>query len=323
MDVNRDATVDEEGPAPTPTPPNDAPRLQRLVMVCSVAGVIALGGLALGATVVHERDTVAGREQQAADQAAAVVRERLVRSVSALQGVRGLAVDGTVTPAEFDAYAADALAAADFPWLARHVAVDGDRRAAWEAANGVEIVDRADGGDGPDGAAGGDGLVRAPERNRYAPVVAVSPAQAPGRAPRGLDLLGERSAVTAAEESAERDRPTVTDAMPLPDGGGPAFLVVEALTAPDPAREGGGQRVVGYVSGSLPVADLAAGAAAGLPDGTSVALLDGDRPLAGDGEGKRADVSAAGTSLVVAVDTPTSGNATLPLVVALVTVTAT
>ncbi|HKH06204.1 MAG TPA: SpoIIE family protein phosphatase [Acidimicrobiales bacterium] len=291
-------------PRTTPVTTADKPRLQRAVATFGLAGVVILGLMAASVGFAYEQSRAAGRDEDAVVEAAAALEDQLVNSIDALGAVGGLAVDGEVSPAEFETFASALIDDGEYRVIAHEVVVDAGDRAAWEAEN-VPIREPAD---------DGGELVPAGERDQYLPVIDVYPDDETTEDVLGFDLAGESSRAAATERAAEERRAVLGGPVRLAVDGSPGVLVVQPLYSLEDVQE---PLLVGFVSGSLVASELVDGLDDVLPSDTAVAVEADGTTLAGEpGRGAEATVRIAGEEWVVSADDPRALSAELPAVLA-------
>src|SRR5215207_1335152 len=291
-------------PRTTPVTTADKPRLQRAVATFGLAGVVILGLMAASVGFAYEQSRAAGRDEDAVVEAAAALEDQLVNSIDALGAVGGLAVDGEVSPAEFETFASALIDDGEYRVIAHEVVVDAGDRAAWEAEN-VPIREPAD---------DGGELVPAGERDQYLPVIDVYPDDEATEDVLGFDLAGESSRAEATQRAADERRAVLGGPVRLAVDGSPGVLVVQPLYSLEDVQE---PLLVGFVSGSLVASELVDGLDDVLPSDTAVAVEADGTTLAGEpGRGAEATVRIAGEEWVVSADDPRALSAELPAVLA-------
>ena len=259
-----------------------------------LAGVIVVGGAATLVAAVSERGLAADRGRRTAERAAFEISESVGRNLAVLQGVRGLAADGVVSPDEFRAFAADAMPGSSLPALAQELVVDEGSRAEFEAEHGVTIKDID-----PKG-----GLGPAAVRPTYAVIVAVYPDTEANRQLLGLDIESDPIRADAAAQAASTGSPVLSAPLALVTTARPGFFGIHAIRSPT-------QQLVGFVSSGVAVEDLVAKARRQLPTGSRLTVRSGSTVLLDDGERggtSRVAVPIAGQIFQVAVSGSSDGS---------------
>jgi hypothetical protein len=229
----------------------------------TAAALIGLVLIGTAATVLSV-DRVRFESSERDRIAAAVVQERLAAdigdAVASLRGVDGLAADGSVTSAEFTAFASGVLPDSLFFALSFAEIVPGTERGAWEAMTGLAMTDTD----------GSGGFVPAIDRDPHAAVRYVAPVTDASRQVLGFDLFSDDVRGRAVTAALAADRPVIDGPLSLATTAATGIFVASAVRSPD-------GEVVGVVASGVGVASLLA-QLEGL-DVDPVAIWIGDTPL--------------------------------------------
>jgi serine phosphatase RsbU (regulator of sigma subunit)/CHASE1-domain containing sensor protein len=232
-----------------------------------------LGGIL--ATALVRRDAV--RDRRARENAAAEVAARALTQVAAqvvaqLRGANALVdANGVVARSSFRSFAEDVVGGAVFDSVAREVVVTANERSAFEAQNQGPIVERDTSG----------AFVRAPAKERYLPVIDVWPVNELTRTLPGFDVSSDpvrAATITSANTTAS---PAISAPLRLAPSNAPGYFVVHPLFR-RADRRAPGDDIVGYVSAAFPASTLIERTLDVLPEGTRLALIDGDSTTASD-----------------------------------------
>jgi diguanylate cyclase (GGDEF)-like protein len=283
----------------------------------SLVAVFMIAAFAVAAAVVvHERDTEnfhreqRDEAQRAAHQAEAVAGLSIGQLSSAAAFFRA---EGRLNRHEFAVVAHSLLRQGALDATAFVDRVPRARRAAYERANGVEIVERAPGG----------GLRRAGARPVYFPLTDVVAERGVGEA-RGFDLGSEPELATLLSRAIDDGRATASAALPLAVGGAglgvyrPVYRDGAAVATVAERRAA----LIGFVAGTFKVNDLAAAAVSAVPGAVDVQLRIDRRRIAGSkGEledAARAPFQIADRTRLLVVSDPNRPDIGLPLLLAFV-----
>jgi diguanylate cyclase (GGDEF)-like protein len=283
----------------------------------SLAAVFLIAAFAVAAAVVvHERDTDSlNREQseeaqQAAGQAEAAARISIGQLSSAAAFFQA---EGRLNRHEFAVVAHSLLRRAALDATAFVDRVPRAERAAYERANGVEIVER-----------GSDGQLRpARERPVYFPLTYVV-AERGASEPPGFDLGSEPERGALLERAVDEGRTTAGPALRLGSGGiglsvyRPIFQDGTSIATSAERRAA----LIGFVAGTFRVDDLAAAAVSAVPGAVDVQLQVNDHRLAGArgelDDAARAPFSIADRTWLLVVSDPSRPDISLPLLLGVI-----
>ena len=228
------------------------------------------------------------RDQRAADVAAATLSELLMQSISSLRNTDGLAVDGSVSPTEFQAAASNLLPNSLFVAVAYAQVVAESDRTAFEASSGLTIRDTTGDGD----------FVTAANRDPHLVVVAVSPQGGAADPLLGFDIASDDTRRLAAEASEMRDEPQFSEPISLADSGASGIFAVQRV------KDSEGE-VVGYFTSGLPVSSLVETLSTA-QHGELLTLTLGATVIAGEQstDGRTASFEAGGKVFTVRADDP-------------------
>lgn len=227
----------------TDTPPARTPRTGRarllgvvgVLLVCTVVATLAAHRVDEDRRETRQENAVA--QAVASIEAAGARLEDSVRDLSSL-----FSASEVVTRDEFFAFAEPALEAGAASALSRIDFVEGDRRAAYEREQGLEIWQPVDGRRRP-----------APPRDAYA-VVAVLASSVLDQRVVGLDVLGDPRRGPALRTAVVTGEPTATGVLTLADSSRTGLVVFAPryaggetpATVPERRRA-----LVGWVGGTL------------------------------------------------------------------------
>jgi hypothetical protein len=253
---------------------------------------------------VSEQADARHRNREHATVAAAAISDNLAGVATALSGVNGLAVDGTVESDEFRAFATNVVAASALETLADVVVVPDAERAAFEAELGRPITERTAQG----------GFAPAARRDRYAAVVDVTPATDNSAALIGFDILSDPVRARAAGTATNIRGFVLSEPVPLAPSGRTGYFLIQPVFTPT-------GELIGYMSTGLLAEDLVDAARQRLPAEAAVGLREGDVVIAPTPSGADAvTVEAAGRRWIVSVDDGTPADRSLTIVVLVATV---
>lgn len=263
-------------------------RRRPVVAIGIVTAVLLLGCAATLLAWRSEHRAAQERDQRAADVAAASLSEMFLRTIASLRGVDGLAVDGRVSGEEFTAFAAEILPGSLFRAIAYSEVVPEADRQTFERSTGLTIRDT-----------GGNGnFVPAAHRDPHLVVVAVVPVTDTNSALLGFDIASDPTRGAAAAATTLSSEPALSEPIRLADSAAPGVFAVHRVVTPE-------ERVIGYVSSGISVADLVDAAATRRGDRTSLALfLESTRIAGADVHGRSASFDAGGKTFVVTADDP-------------------
>jgi hypothetical protein len=281
--------------------PEPAARRRWTAAGAGVLAAITIGAIGTAVAFANERARVAQRDRQSSAVAAAAISDRLARSTTLLAGVDGLAADGTVTPGEFTAFAADIVRDGTLQSLAWVVPVTDAERPAFEARTGRPITERD----------GQGRFVQAGRRPSYAVVVDVVPKTDLTQATLGFDIASDPVRAAAASAAAAGRRPVLSPPVKLAPSGRPGFFLTQPIFMD---VDGSASTLVGYVSTGVLAEHLLAGARQLLPPGTAVGLRDGNEVVAPlDAPGASTTIDIHGRTWLVSVAGAAGPNLALPL----------
>lgn len=287
--------------------PRPAPaRRNHFVAMASLVSVLVLGALAASLAAGRERDAANARDTDAAERSAVAISEALAGALASLRGVDGMAIDAVVTSAELDSFAGEIVDESRVPSIAQLAIVPAGERSAFESAVGFPIVDRASGG----------GFAPAEARDVHLPIIDVVPDDGTARGLLGFDIAGDPSRRTAAERAVASGGPELSDPVRLAPSGQLGWFVVQPIFAPGPPPQ-----LVGYLAGAISVRALLDGVRELLPDGVSIALIDGDQRVSDVAvPGHAAFFDLGGRSWTVTADDPDDGDFALAWTIAAATI---
>jgi serine phosphatase RsbU (regulator of sigma subunit)/sensor domain CHASE-containing protein len=236
----------------------------RVATAALLSAAIVLG---MSASVVSFRAAdieIKRREQERTDLAATRISAQLTQAVSSLRGVSGLAVDGSVSDAAFEAFAREVVDTSLFEALARTTLVTDAEHDEFESSTGLTLRDTD----------GSGGFVPSAPRPLHVVVVDVFPPDETTSSILGFDIVSDPVRARAITEAEQSESPVISDPITLAQSGRSGIFVIHAIDAPD-------QGVIGYISTGLAVDTLIA--AAGLdPDAaTTFELQMGGTSIAG------------------------------------------
>lgn len=258
-------------------------RAQTWLFTFAIVGLVVATVVGVVLARADAEESVDGRAQRAADQAAVAVTSAVEGALASLAGAPVLVgEDGEVDRDAFDAFAGGLLAAEEVRSLALIVEVDDAERPAVEALLGAPISVLEDGA-----------LVPAPEADAHYPVVGFATAAA-GVTALGLDYGGDPIRLAGVTAAAESGGPVVTQLIRSTASGRPGLSIIQPIIDPGPGGD-----VVGYVSTGLQVEPLAEQVATVAGAGITTTLVDGEEVLFGPEvdeptEARRASVEVAG-----------------------------
>jgi serine phosphatase RsbU (regulator of sigma subunit)/CHASE1-domain containing sensor protein len=264
-----------------------------------VLAVLLTGGLA---TALVDRQAGEAADSQEADLAARISRTLDTTTHVLVAGLAGASVlaqaDGTLNRDSFDSFAEAAAASTALTILAYEPIVSGSERASFERSIGTSIKQSS-----------AEGLVPAPNRDTYLPVLWSHPESANSVDLAGFDISSDDVRAAAAERA--RDTGEVVFSPPvhtLPDGA-IAFVVITALYRPGLPLATAAERraaVVGYLSSAVAGSVVLDELTSQMPGGTRIRISDGGELLAATPDapsrGHSAFVSGGGRPWRVTID---------------------
>ena len=282
-------------------------RWRSVVMALLLVAVLVLGVGSAAIAWAKEDQRVAARRTQVVDAASQAVADQVNRSVAALRGGDGMAADGTVTPAEFTAFAGDVVAGSSFKMVAYEVSITDAQRDAFERKYHVQIRDVRDGK-----------FVTAPRRPVYLPVLDVAPQDPALPSVLGYDVTGDPIRAAAIARAGRSQEPAMSAPVRLAASTRMGVFVAAPLVESQAGPRG---TVIGYLTGGVAAADLAAGAVKALPHGARLTLSDHGTVLLGSNptRGTTMKLPIAGRTWTVSVTGGTSPNRVWPLVLLVAT----
>ena len=278
--------------------------------------LIALGSIG-AALIVHSRDTGNFHENQAEEASRAGHEAHAVAEFSVGQLGSAAAffqAEGSLDRHEFGVVAHSLLEQHALDATAFVQRVPASRRAAYERANGIEIVER-----GPDGT-----LRRAGERAAYFPVTYATSREGDASKVLGIDLISDPARAPLLFKARDDGEATATPVTDLSLGGAGLVVYKPVFRDGAPTATVAERRaaLLGFVAGSFQVGDLAAAAVAAVPGAVEVQLRAGGRVLAGDrgelGEVATSAFDIADRTWLLVVSDPNHPEIGLPLLIAVV-----
>ena len=283
----------------------------------SLAAVFLIAAFAVAAAVViHERDTDGFHREQLDEAREAAHQAQAAAGISIGQLSSAAAffqAEGRLDRHEFAVVAHSLLRreALDATAFVDRVPLAG--RAAYERTTGIEIVER-----------GGDGQLRpAAERPVYFPLTYVVAERGASEVP-GFDLGSEPERGVLLERSANDGRTTAGPSLRLGSGGiglsvyRPVYRDGAAIATPAQRRAA----LIGFVSGTFRVNDLAAAAVSAVPGAVDVQLRVNDHRLAGSrgelDDAAQAPFQIANRTWLLVVSDPNRPDVALPLLLGIV-----
>jgi serine phosphatase RsbU (regulator of sigma subunit)/anti-sigma regulatory factor (Ser/Thr protein kinase)/CHASE1-domain containing sensor protein len=245
-----------------------------------------------------ERDEADRRERDLSRQAVAATNVLLTRTISGLEGARGLVDElGFVDPDGFQAFARELAGAPGLTAVALERVVTGDQRELFEVEVGRPIRDYVAPGR----------FEPAPERAAHVAIERVVPSTPATEALIGLDLLSEPATERAAQAALAGGRTVITQPHRLSLSGEIGFLVVTPLYrrfAPVSTPVERQRAAAALVSATYVGEALGRAVVAQLPAGTELRISDDTRTVAGPqrlpSDATEADLLAGGRSWRIA-----------------------
>jgi uncharacterized protein YigA (DUF484 family) len=234
-------------------------RSRHLAAIVGLVAVLLVGAVGTGIAAMGERTRERQRDQQLATVALGAMSDNLAGVATSVSGVDGLAADGVVSGAEFDAFAEKVVEASALTTLANVVIVADRDRAEFEARSGRRITERDAQGR----------FVPAGRRDRHAVVVDVVPLSAANTVLLGFDILSDPARAAAAGAASRTKAFVLSSEVPLAPSGRPGFFVIQPVFGP------GSDQPIGFVSTGILKDLLVEAARARLPAGTEVGVAYG------------------------------------------------
>ena len=183
--------------------------------------------------------------------------------------------------------------------------VEHEDRADFERRHGFPIADRVGAGE----------YAAASRRDRYFPIVAVSPSTELTRSLLGLDIGNDPARAPVATASLDAGAPRMSPPLELSTTGDPGVVIVAPLYrngAPLQTVDQRREAAVGFVSSAYSSRDLVAMVEQRLPEGTRLTIFDGSSVVSGDPDdaedAETRDVSVGGRRWTVGVVVPGDAN---------------
>lgn len=247
-------------------------RAQRWSALVALVGVAVGTGLGWRLAKDDAEDDAARLADGLVAEASASVENIVGRAVDGLRGANAVVrADGTVDRAAFQAFAAGILDEQS-TGIALGLRVDGDERAAFEEAEGIEILERRPGGD----------LEPAPPAAEHFPVVEIVALDAGTQRLRGFDYGTDPVRRLALDAARDQGALVLTEPVALQPDGEVGIAVIQPLYRSGAAVDGIQERrdaFVGFVVAAYSGADVVGSLVRVMPEGTGFSLVDDGETL--------------------------------------------
>jgi serine/threonine-protein kinase RsbW len=276
-----------------------------------VGALVALTIVSSVSSYVVRRNQLDDDRAETARVAAQSLSGLMQQTLAAMRGAGAVVKEhGQLDEAAFASFGRGLQVQPGLSALALEATVNGPARKEFEHRRGFRIIDSAGPGE----------FVRAPERARYAPVVAVSPATPVTTSLLGFDVENDPQRGPVVEDALVAGAPRMSPPIRFPVTGSSGLFVVTPLFRRGTPLDSVDQRrdaVVGYVSGSYLTSDIASLVQQRLPRGTSLRITDGSRLISGSAtplpDERLQQIEIGGRTWTVAVTTTASAGIRAPL----------
>jgi GAF domain-containing protein/anti-sigma regulatory factor (Ser/Thr protein kinase) len=283
----------------------------RLPGALLVGALIALAIVSSVSSYVLRRNQVNDDRTETARVAAQTLSGVMQQTLAALRGAGAVVNEhGHLDEAAFASFGRGLQVQPGLSALALEASVNGPARREFERRRGFRIVDSAGPGE----------FVRAPERDGYAPVVAVSPATGVTESLLGFDVENDPQRGPVVLEALEAGAPRMSPPIQFPVTGRSGIFVVTPLFRRGASLETSDAHhdaVVGYVSASYLTSDIAAIVEQRLPRGTGLRITDGNRLVSGSvepmAEARSQRIDIGGRTWTIAVTTTATAGVLGPI----------
>ncbi len=241
----------------------------------AVVAAIAVGSIAV-ALVVHgrEENSFEGRQRGEALRAAHQAEALAALSVGQLSSASAFyQAEGNFSHHEFNVVARSLLRPGALRATAFIGSVPASRRASFERAHGVQILER-----GPLG-----NFRRAGRRSHYFPIIYVAARGLMVHSPIGYDVGSDQFRGTYLLQARDSGKPAATPALRLPVGGTGINVFRPVFRDGAPTRTVAQRRaaLIGFAGGSFRIPDLASAAGAALPGGVDASFVEHGTTISG------------------------------------------
>jgi serine/threonine-protein kinase RsbW len=276
-----------------------------------VGALVALAIISSVSSYVFRRNQVQDDRRELAMIAAQTLSSVMQQTQAGLRGAGAIVTrDGELNEDAFRTFGRGLQVQPGLGALALEAVVPGDERRAFERAHGFPILDRASAGT----------FVPAPARDRYFPVIAVSPRTSITKSTFGFDVGNDPDRGPVARAALDTGTPKMSPFVGLSTTGQPGVVVIAPLYRPGEPVETVEDRAgaaVGLVTAVYTASDLITLVEQRLPPGTMLNVQDGRRVVEGTtppGEGGASQpFEVGGRRWVVTVDSGRTPGLSIPI----------